>query len=160
MAAVSVEVVNIERLGRALSPGIIDGPMRDLLGKSAREGLRSAHAAAPRDTGALRRSLSAETHPLQARVYTRRPAAYFPVMEFGRRPGAKMPPPQQLRGWARRHGFPTSPGALFVLARAIARRGIRGRFFMRAGAQSVRQRLPEWLRTMGESIGVNFERAR
>ncbi len=159
-AALSVDVVGLERLGRALNPKIINGPMRELLQKAAREGTRTAKGEAPKDTHALERSITPQVKPLSARVYTRRAATYFPVMEFGRRPGAKMPPPQKLRGWARRHGFGTTPGALFVLARSIARRGIKGRFFMRAGAQKVRRNMPGYLRTMGKQIGHDFEGTR
>lgn len=159
-SSLSIEVAGFERLGRALSPGIVQGPLRDVLQKAAREATRVAKGKAPRDTGALMRSITPEVRPLSARVYTRRGAAYFPVMEFGRRPGAKMPPPDKLRGWARRHGFPTTRGALFALARSIGRRGIKGRFYMRAGAQSVRRQMPGYLRTMGQQIGHDFGRAR
>lgn len=152
----TIEVAGFERLGRALSPGIVGGPLRDLLQKAARETTRVAHDKAPRDTGALRRSITPQVKPLSARVFTRRGAAYFPVMEFGRRPGKKMPPPQALKGWARRHGFPTTPGALFALARSIGRRGIKGRFFMRAAKQAGNRQMPGWLRTMGKDIGVDF----
>jgi hypothetical protein len=44
------------------------------------------------------------------------------VVERGRAAGKPAPPRAALRGWARRHGIPDS--ALFVLARAIGRRGI------------------------------------
>lgn len=49
------------------------------------------------------------------------------AMEYGRRPGATMPPPHVLSGWAGRHGIPTDEGTLYVLARAIGRKGIPAR---------------------------------
>ena len=76
---------------------------------------------------------------------------YGAVVEFGRRPGSRMPPVDALLGWVRRH---FSPGATavaagpargrawraagehalrsraFALARAIARRGIPARPFL------------------------------
>ena len=55
-------------------------------------------------------------------------ARYGFYVEFGRRPMRKAPPRAALRGWARRHGIPER--ALFVLARAIGRRGLPGRPFM------------------------------
>ena len=55
-------------------------------------------------------------------------ARYGFYVEYGRRPMRKAPPRAALRGWARRHGIPER--ALFVLARAIGRRGLPGRPFM------------------------------
>ena len=159
-AGLSVEVAGFERLGRALSPGIIQDPMRELLQKAARQGTSKAKGAAPRDLGGLFNSITPQVKPLSARVYTRRGAAYFPVMEFGRRPNSKMPPPHALKGWASRHGFGTDRHSLFALARSMGRRGIKGRFFMKAGAQSVRRQMPGYLRTMGQQIGHDFGGAR
>jgi len=86
------------------------------------EEVRSEHW----DIGATTRATVAENMSYGARVVTRSPGAR-PV-EFGRRAGAKMPPPDVLREWASRHGM---GGLEIPLARAIARRGIKGRFFMR-----------------------------
>jgi len=52
-----------------------------------------------------------------------------------------MPPASALAGWAARHGQSTEPRALFVLARAIARRGKKGRFFMRRTRLLVRRKM-------------------
>lgn len=46
---------------------------------------------------------------------------------WGRRPGAKAPPAAALQGWASRHGFSNDRGALFLLARAIGRDGIKAK---------------------------------
>jgi hypothetical protein len=59
---------------------------------------------------------------------------YPAVMEFGRRPGAAGPPSNALERWA--HLVLGDVRLAFVVARAIHRRGIRGRFFMRKGAQA------------------------
>jgi hypothetical protein len=53
---------------------------------------------------------------------------YGLYVERGRPAGKKAPPKAALRGWARRHGIPES--ALFVLARAIGREGIKARPFL------------------------------
>ena len=50
-------------------------------------------------------------------------AQHAVVVHEGRRPGSKMPPPNALEGWASRHGIPTDPGTLFVLARSIGAKG-------------------------------------
>lgn len=106
---------------------------------------------APRDTGTLGRSIVSDVQPMQARIYS--PLVYAAVMEAGRRPGARMPPPAALAGWARRHGRDTSPGGLFVLARAIGRRGIAGRFFFRAAVQAVEAQLPSLLQRAIAELG-------
>jgi hypothetical protein len=112
-----------------------------------------ARDGAPRDTATLARSITSEVHGLSARVYS--PLVYAGVMEAGRRPGAKMPPPAALAGWARRHGY---TGSLWVLARNIGRYGSprnRARmFFFRAAAQTIEAELPSILqRAVAESEG-------
>lgn len=49
---------------------------------------------------------------------------HMAVLDVGRTPGAAPPPPAALAGWARRHGF---TGSLWLLARAIGRKGWRSR---------------------------------
>jgi hypothetical protein len=93
-----------------------------------------------KDTATLARSITSDITGTTARVWS--PLTYAAVMEQGRRPGAKMPPPAALAGWARRHGFQTDPGSLFVLARAIGRRGIAGRFYFRRAAEALQRQLP------------------
>src|SRR6185437_10486396 len=69
------------------------------------------------DTGALARSITSSYTDLTARVYVpmgQPTAVYAPVMEYGRTPGAKMPPPDALVGWMKRHGI--DPKLKFVIA--------------------------------------------
>lgn len=136
-------------------------------------GEREAKLGAPRDTGNLQRSIVAEVRPLEARVHVIGTAkSYAEVMEFGRRRGAPiafflksrtashfagMPPPEALRGWARRHGFGSDQGALFVLARAIARRGIKGRFFMRRAVAAVKRDLPGAIADFAKDVTVRWK---
>lgn len=49
---------------------------------------------------------------------------YARTREFGRRPGAKMPPKGVLLGWMRRHGI--APESEFALRRSIGRKGSKG----------------------------------
>jgi hypothetical protein len=51
-----------------------------------------------------------------------------------------MPPPAALTGWLQRHGL--AGVAPFVVARAIGRRGIRGRFFFQKAAAAVAAAMP------------------
>jgi hypothetical protein len=143
-----IEVRGLDALLRKLDGKVlVDPAMHGLLTKSSLFAERQTRQNAPRDTGALARSISSEVRPLAARVFS--PLAYATVMEFGRRPGARMPPPEALRGWARRKGY---SGSLFVLARAIARRGIKGRFFMRKAAKKLEGALPGFIRDAARDI--------
>lgn len=135
-------------LAKVTDARLVAIPLRKTMDELSLLAQARAREGAPRDTGTLARSLLREAQPLMSRVYSL--LVYAPVMERGRRPGAKMPPPDALAGWARRHGF--RPGMEFVLARAIARRGIRGRFFMRAAAEAVQRALPRALADLGARI--------
>lgn len=92
----------------------------------------------PVDTHTLQRSLTHEVTVSGRDVIGKAGTnvEYAPVVEFGRSAGAAMPPPSALVGWARRH--PPGPDFkggeaswAFVLARAIARRGIRKRPYLK-----------------------------
>jgi hypothetical protein len=127
--------------------------MSDLLGGIARVGERVARDEAPKDLGALASSITAEVRRLEASVVATAPHAR--VMEEGRRPGAQMPPPEALAGWASRHGF---SGSLFVLARAIGRRGIPGRWYMKKAAAAMRAALPGAVAEAARRIGREWGR--
>lgn len=133
-------------------PELIAPALTQLLTDAALLGTKVAREGAPRDTAALIRSIQSEVRPLSARVYT--PLTYALTMEEGRRPGAKMPPPDALVGWIRRHGLTVSP---FVLARSIARRGIRGRFFMKAAKQAVQGAMPRFISEAAARIQARWK---
>lgn len=69
---------------------------------------------------------------------------YPAVMEFGRKPGAKMPPPSALERWVHLVlKVPTerARGVAFVVARAIGRRGIKGKKFMQKGFEQSKPKM-------------------
>ena len=82
------------------------------------------------DTRRLMNSMTHEQHgrgtSLTGRVGPS--VQYGLYVERGRLPNKPPPPKRALRGWARRHGIPES--ALYVVARAIGRRGIKARPFL------------------------------
>lgn len=138
MADYTVKVVNLERVLGKLAPVLYLPAVVELIQSAALLAERTARSGAPRDTAALARSITSDVRPTAARVYST--LSYAGVMEEGRRPGARMPPPQSLLGWMARHGLAgVSP---WVLARAIARRGVKGRFFMRSARDAVVNALP------------------
>lgn len=90
--------------------------------------------------GALRDSIGSEVVRESAtsiigRVGSSLKSEQYPaVMEFGRRPGAKMPPASALERWAHlKLGTVEGSGVGFVIARAIGRKGIKGKRFMQKG---------------------------
>lgn len=148
-AALEVKVVGFDKVyGKVTDPKIITRPLEKLLTDLGLLAQRVARQQAPRDTATLQRSIGLEVKPLYATVATH--LVYASVMEFGRRPGARMPPLKALEGWARRHGF--DKDSIFVLARAIARRGIKGRFFMKKAAIAVEKDMPSRVNAMIRAI--------
>ena len=85
----------------------------------------NAKKAAPSDTGRLRSSIQTEikNNGFTAQVFT--DVNYAPFVEYGTR--AHFPPPNALKGWARRHNM---PGMEFIIARSINRRGTKARPFL------------------------------
>lgn len=140
-----------KKMGR--SKDWIAGAIAGILSKASLFAERRAREGTPKDTSALARSITSEAKPLSARVFST--LNYAVVTEEGRRSGARMPPPEALAGWLRRHGSFTTP---FVLARSIARRGIKGRFFMRAAKEATEQQMPNLLNEAAQGIGREWEK--
>jgi hypothetical protein len=97
-------------------------------------------ARTPVNTGQLRQSI---THQILSPFpnligQVGSPLPYAPVMEEGRRPGAKMPPVDAIKLWVvRKLGIPPeeADGVAFVIARSIARKGIEGRHMFQEGLE-------------------------
>lgn len=92
-------------------------------------------------SGRLRNSIASEVKTEAAGSIvgkvgsTLRGEVYPSVMEFGRKPG-RMPPPSALERWVQlKLGVEPARvrGVAFQVARAIGRRGIKGKFFMKKG---------------------------
>lgn len=88
------------------------------------------------DTGRLRSSISPGVEHSAigwlGRVGT--PVTYAPFVEYDTSP--HFPPLSALEGWARRHGT-----TAWVVARAIAKRGTRGKHFLENATKENRQRV-------------------
>lgn len=113
------------RMGIDAKPAILH-EMTTAMHRVVIKGERQAKSTAKHDTGDNRRRHTSTVEPVSGGVLgtigTNSP--HGPTVEFGRRPGAKMPPKGVLLGWMRRHNVPADRE--FVLRRAIARRGILG----------------------------------
>ena len=95
----------------------------------------------PVNTGQLRQSITHQIlSPFPNLVGSAgSPQPYAPVMEEGRRPGAKMPPVDAIKLWVvRKLGIPPeeADGVAFVIARSIARKGIEGKHMFKEGLEA------------------------
>lgn len=153
MVAIEIRLVGFDRIVGKLTPRLYLAAQVRLLNRATILGQREARDAAPEDLGALKRSILRDVQATSGKVYSM--SAYAATMENGRRKGAPPPPPAALVGWIKRHGFRGSP---FVLARAISRRGIKGRFFFRKATTALEQALPDMVARMGREIGEGWGR--
>lgn len=151
----SAEVKGLEALQKKLRSPLFKQPLRNLLSDAADIAEIKAKRAAPKDTSSMARNITPDVGSTKAKVSLPRNLEYYHVMEFGRKPGGKLPPLPAIAAWARRKGI--SASAVFPIARAIARRGIKGRFFMRQAELAVNKAMPGLLRKMGEEVGLEWQ---
>ncbi len=141
----SVRLVGIDALLRKMQPDYLVAPAaHDMLERAGSEGERVARDGAP-DSVAAR--MHTEVSSFHAEIVSMHPASA--AIEAGRRPGAPMPPESAIAAWA---GGRLPRRAAWLIARAIGRRGIRGRFFMRAAAAHLRRRSRDFARDAANDI--------
>jgi hypothetical protein len=129
-------------------------PTKDALGRAVAEGEQVARARA----GTLARSLQSEVRStgatvrgLSAEVRSTHPAASY--VEAGRKPGGRMPPVRALERWGQQHGIVST----YAVSRAIAQRGLRGRFFMRSAKSRIRTRWRQYLKSAESEIKARWD---
>lgn len=148
---IEVTIDGLDELRRKLDGGkILQDPVTRALEQSAIAVENSAKKLVPVDMGRLRASISHRVDPSPiprfAEVGTN--VKYAPFVHEGRRAGAKMPPPAALETWAARHGG-MDP---FVLARAIAIRGIKPRRFLADALEQEKSRIDSFIRQVAKEI--------
>lgn len=143
--SVTVDQGDVRAIERKLEAAERDA-LPKIVDAAAAYAQQQARAGAPRKSGALASSIVVEGKGLEARVHS--PFAYALPVEFGRHPGAKMPPAGAFKG----------PFA-FVIARAIAKRGIKGRFFLKRAVDMLRNsELPRLLQKAADEIETAWGR--
>jgi len=97
---------------------------------------RGAKINAPVDTGRLRASITPEIRTMGNEVQgvVGSNVAYAPFMELGTRP--HWPPIAALEVWAQRHGT-----TAYLVARAIARKGMKAREFLKKAFEDAKDRI-------------------
>ena len=125
----SLDQGSLRRLAQKLSPAKLAGAMHSGMEESVAWIKHRVVEETPVDRGFLRAGITTDIHGvgvgLTGTVFPSPAVAqYASVVEWGRRPGRKMPPIQVIAEWARRKGI-TTPA--FVIARSIGRKGIPGK---------------------------------
>lgn len=145
----TTHLVGFDKLTRAFrsSPHWLGEEVSKGMKQSALAVQRESAMLAPVDTGRLRASITTEIDgaviPQWAKIGPS--VKYGRYVEFGRKPG-RMPPSAALIPWLKRHGIPAS--AAFVVARAIAKRGIKPKPFMQDGLKAAGRSIDRiWGRT-------------
>lgn len=159
----SITIIGGKEIVRKLDRAYLLGPpIKRLLNKCAlfveghaRKGAKP-HAV---DTGELARSIQHSLAPAAVPLWAKVTAGargkgkvYAYAAEYGRRPG-KFPPVAAIADWVRRHKINAPP---FVIARAIARRGTKGLFYMRKAQAAAGGKMNRWVKETAREIERRF----
>ncbi len=154
----TIRIQGDEKLRKALaSKTLINEPVRRFLERSAQTVEGKGKQNAPVDTGRLRSSISRDVQPANKRAFVGSKLPYAAPVEFGRPPGT-WPPLSALQPWARRHGFPAGNAGAFLVARAIARRGIKPQPYLVPALESSRTAIRGFLNMMAREVEQEFGR--
>lgn len=129
MASLTITVTRADHL--AAFPEIFADEGKRFMTVAVEKILGTWQANSPVDTSAYRASETAgvaQTSPMVITGTVSSPLAYAPVIEEGRRAGARQPPSGALMSWVARKFGLTDPRQIrsvaFLVARAIGRRGL------------------------------------
>lgn len=141
----TVEIENMDAIQRqySRSPEITEKHNRQAMQESVLVVEKNIKPLVPVFMGRLRNSIGSEVQGSGSKIVgiigsSLKSEVYPAVMEFGRRPGAKMPPPSALHRWVKlvmKVPDKDVPGVAFIVARAIGKKGIEGKRFMEQGLQ-------------------------
>lgn len=139
MPEINVEIEGLIEVQRKMEQMVAElhgAPMLNAMRDATLLVQRDARKLCPVDTGRLRSSIVPEVRQQTGVVIgvVGSNVTYAAAMEFGTRP--HWPPLDALEPWARRHGM-----SAFLVARAIARRGIKGRRYLRGALEQNAKRI-------------------
>src|SRR3990167_4093527 len=156
--AYTIHVEGLEELKQKLSANVTEASVKEFLAKSAMEVEKNAKLNSPVDTGRLRASINnkVEIGTGRARAIIGTNVTYAPYQEFGTAP--HFPPLAAMQPWARRHGFPPGNAGAYLVARAIAQHGTKGKFYMKKGFEQSLNTINTLMRALGESIKMKLEK--
>ena len=147
-----------ELQNRLADPETVALPLRKLLGEVAAHLRDQVRSNLPVDTGAARDSVVVAVDPSGLPTWARvsSPLEYVAQLEEGSPP--HWPPVASLEPWARRHGFPAGCSGAFLVARAIARRGTRGRHMFANAVAESQGKIDDLAQRAGREIVERLER--
>lgn len=153
MPGYTVKIDGLEELQRGfrLAPVITERESKRAMNESVIDVVREVKPLVPVYRGTLRNSIASEVQGSGPKIRgivgsTLKDEEYPAVMEFGRRPGAKMPPPDALIPWVTRVlkvKKSEAPAVAWIVARSIGKKGIKGRRFLRDGFQAALPRIKD-----------------
>lgn len=181
MSDLRVEVIGLDDLLSRMrkAPEVVSEEMLKGIDRMTLQGQALAQKGAPVDTGNLRRSITTQKATFAGGVATGAFGTNLPyaaAKESGRGAGKPMPPPGALVGWMTRHGIPLSDahestsglGAEFrvgksayhsiefLIARAIGRRGIEGKHYMRKAHEELLPKVQAEFKAVVERIVIRM----
>jgi hypothetical protein len=155
MVALSVEIVGADKLAAGMgkaATSVLPSETRKAMDASLLLVEVDARRNVKQDTRRLMNSI----HPNVSGSGANLTGEVGPSLKYGLwvergRPAGKRPPPvASLRGWAARHGIPV--GVLYVVARAIGRRGIPPAPFMRPAYEKNRSKIEALFARIGVKV--------
>lgn len=152
--AFSIELIGVKPALKSLQPEIYLGPIGAEIKAITKRAQKSARSGFDSRSPVVN-AIQAETKPLQGRMFTVMSDNRTASLELGRDPGDKLLHPDALRPWARRTG---SFDAIFEIARGIQRRGVKGRFFMKAAAKEAETGLGRSVNVVAKIVARKFPR--
>lgn len=141
---ITIDSTEFEKFGEVIAkaPDILEEELTTALDRSGKRVVAYAVPAAPHDRGGLRASITDQVTFPETKIGSN--LIYAPVHEDGRTPGAKMPPVSAIAAWLSRKGG--NPKNAYVVARAIGKKGITGKKFLKKGLQQARPEIHEEFR--------------
>ncbi len=155
----TVRLEGVPPLKRKLTPAhrFLTGPTHRYANRVGTVVRNFSRQRAPRWRGGLQKAITYRvlggTVAREVRVEAN--AVHAAIHEFGHAP--YWPPPTALEGWAAAHGF--GPGGGFLVARAISRRGIAAKHYMRDGVAAAEPRVRAYADQMQREIEAEAVRA-
>jgi len=100
-------------------------------------------------SGQLSRSFYVSVNKGTKTVSVGNRAPHALVVEFGRRPGKKMPPPRDVRDWLLAKGMPADSRNVYLISKKIVRDGIKGLYYMSRAVDAV---IPTARKTIDDAV--------
>lgn len=165
--ALRVEIQGIEELQRKLKdPSRIKHPLYILFRDATNIGKEAARVGIEGGTGIAVRSIAARIEPMDAFVYTNIPKERALNIEEGRPPGQ---PPSMVAIAKWLQGQPSvrhldqlsreDVAEIRLVQEAIRLKGAKGKRYLQAAADRMREAMPRLMRELGERVKGEFKRS-